>query len=100
MLQTFVEISTDFDTQELPREEAARGRRKAKRAKKGNIDKGKGKAQEAKPNKKARRKILNLLTYKVHALGDYLKAIWHYGTTDNYSTQVVSQLLRYYIHCF
>jgi len=29
-------------------------------------------------------------TYKLHALGDYVKSIWLYGTTDNYSTQIVS----------
>jgi hypothetical protein len=29
-------------------------------------------------------------TYKLHALGDYVTAIRRFGTTDNYSTQVVS----------
>ena len=28
--------------------------------------------------------------YKLHALGDYAEAIWAYGTTDNYNTQLVS----------
>ncbi|KAG1842081.1 hypothetical protein F4604DRAFT_1939089 [Suillus subluteus] len=32
--------------------------------------------------------VFNLLTYKLHALGDYVKLIWQYGTTDNYSMQV------------
>jgi hypothetical protein len=31
----------------------------------------------------------NMLTYKMHSLGDYVKSIWLYGTTDNYSTQTV-----------
>ena len=35
-------------------------------------------------------RVFNMTTYKLHALGDYVKAIWRYGTTDNYSTQVVS----------
>jgi hypothetical protein len=35
-------------------------------------------------------KIFNMCTYKLHALGDYVASIWLYGTTDNYSTQVVS----------
>ena len=35
-------------------------------------------------------KTLNLSTYKFHALGDYPLAIRHYGTTDNYTTQIVS----------
>ena len=34
----------------------------------------------------------NMSTYKLHALGDYIATIWCYGTTDNYSTQVVSNL--------
>jgi hypothetical protein len=28
-------------------------------------------------------------TYKCHALGAYVKAIWMFGTTDNYTTQPV-----------
>lgn len=33
---------------------------------------------------------LNLNTYKMHALGDYVRTIEQYGTTDSYSTQIVS----------
>lgn len=40
------------------------------------------------PSKKAR--TLNLFTYKWHAMGDYVSTIRWFGTTDNYSTQVVS----------
>jgi hypothetical protein len=40
----------------------------------------------------------NLCTYKLHALRNYVKNIWLYGTTDNYSTQVVSLFLRQAIH--
>lgn len=32
----------------------------------------------------------NLLTYKHHALGDYVRTIKRYGTTDSYSTEPVS----------
>jgi hypothetical protein len=38
-------------------------------------------------------KHFNLCTYKLHALGDYVATIARYGTTDNYSTQVVSRLV-------
>lgn len=40
---------------------------------------------------KLERKIkkLNLSTYKFHALGDYVQAIRQFGTTDNYTTQIV-----------
>ena len=35
-------------------------------------------------------KTLNLQTYKLHALGDYVEQIRTYGTTDSYSMQSVS----------
>lgn len=81
-----------FNTCELPREEAARGRRKAATAaKKGQAKRGEMTETGKKAKKKGPlRKLFNLYTYKLHALGDYVKNILLYGTTDNYSTQVVS----------
>lgn len=38
-------------------------------------------------------KVLNLQTYKLHALADYPAQIRMYGTTDSYLTQAVSTLL-------
>ena len=73
-----------FNTHELPREEAARGRQKAAAAAK----KGKGKAAQGTKDG-PRSRPFNLRTYKLHALGDYFKTIRLFGTTDNYSTQVV-----------
>ena len=35
-------------------------------------------------------RTLNLQTYKLHALGDYMEQIQTYGTVDSYSTQTVS----------
>jgi hypothetical protein len=35
----------------------------------------------------------SLSTYKLHALGDYVKAIRRFGTTDSYSTQIVSHII-------
>jgi hypothetical protein len=40
------------------------------------------------------RTLFSMCTYKLHALGDYVAAIARYGTTDNYSTQVVSRLIN------
>ena len=42
----------------------------------------------------------NMYTYKLHMLGDYVMTIWQYGTSNNYSTQVVSSgvIHRWYIH--
>ncbi|KAJ7330330.1 hypothetical protein DFH08DRAFT_926009 [Mycena albidolilacea] len=73
-----------FTTKELPREEAARGRRNAKKA---------AAAREAglPPPKAAsggsKIKVFNMLTYKGHSLGDYVRTILFFGTTDSYSTQ-------------
>jgi hypothetical protein len=39
-------------------------------------------------------KTFNLTTYKLHALGDYVTAIKTFGTTDSYSTQIVSFFLQ------
>ena len=38
----------------------------------------------------ARPKSFNLVTYKLHALGDYVHSIHLFGTTDSYTTQLVS----------
>src|ERR1700722_15569304 len=67
ILRHFVQTTcAAFDTQELPREEAARGRRATKARKADPNDKGKARKVGAK------RKTLNLFTYKVHALADYV----------------------------
>lgn len=86
VLQQFYKITCRaFKTKELPREEAARGRRKAAAAAKGKSQKN------PKPGRKQGVvwKLFNMCTYKLHALGDYLMAITHFGTSDNYTTQTV-----------
>jgi hypothetical protein len=95
ILRRFVNITCKaFRTQELPRETAARGRRKAAIAAKT------GKPPPSTTKKaKARQKYFNLSTYKLHALGDYAKTIRLFGTTDNYSTQVV-RFTHSYFHLF
>lgn len=42
------------------------------------------------PDLPPKTKLLNLGTYKLHALGDYVRTIRLFGTTDSYSTQIVS----------
>ncbi|KIJ60801.1 hypothetical protein HYDPIDRAFT_58430, partial [Hydnomerulius pinastri MD-312] len=69
-----------YTTTELPQEHAARGRRAAATAAKQGQDMP---ASHSGPKKK----VLNLCTYKYHALGDYPNTIRRYGTTDSYSTQ-------------
>lgn len=78
-MRAFRDTTKDtFSTVELPSETAARKRRSL--ATKGNVT-----AQPRGPLKK----VLNLHTYKFHALGDYIQSIRLFGTIDSYSTQLV-----------
>lgn len=47
------------------------------------------------PKVLAKVKLLNLFTYKLHALGDYVRTIRLFGTTDSYSTQIVCAMITY-----
>ncbi|KAF8148265.1 hypothetical protein B0H34DRAFT_668976, partial [Crassisporium funariophilum] len=76
-----------FDTHELPKEESARHRAASTSESKDNRDSDHH--RNAAPLSKLR-KLFNMCTYKLHSLGDYVAAIARYGTTDGYSTQVVS----------
>jgi hypothetical protein len=71
-----------FTTKELPREEAARGRRQAKKS-------AAGTAPPKPRGKESNIKSFNMNTYKTHSLGDYVRTILFFGTTDSYSTQPV-----------
>lgn len=42
-----------------------------------------------------REKTLNLFTVKFHFLGDYVRSIRLFGTTDSYSTQIVSTIFMF-----
>ncbi|KAJ8592982.1 hypothetical protein M405DRAFT_685055, partial [Rhizopogon salebrosus TDB-379] len=88
-LRQFKKITCDaFATQELPKEVAARGRRKPAYSKKGKSNAPPRKKKET-ASDSPRTRFFNMSTYKLHALGDYVKSIWLFGTTDNFSTQVV-----------
>ena len=80
----FASRSMEYNPRELPKEQAARGRRAAAAAAKG---KGKGKASTIRSNVI---KYLNLATFKWHDLGHVPRAIRLFGSTDGYSTQIVS----------
>ena len=75
-----------FETFELPREVEARNRRQQSKAQGKQPEGGSG-------GKKI--KSLNLLIYKWHALGDYIRTIRLFGGTDGYSTQLVCSKLVY-----
>jgi hypothetical protein len=69
-----------FETFELPREAEARNRQQQSQAQ----------GRQPEPGSGAKKlKSLNLLTYKWHALGDYVQTIHLFGGTDGYSTQLV-----------
>lgn len=82
-----------YETRELPCEEAARVRRRNKKSSRG---------QAPTPTVTGKlTKTFQLLTYKLHAMGDYVWHLIHFGTTDSYSTQTVSiiQTLRSIVIC-
>ena len=89
-LRTFKEkTSVVFPTQEFEREQVARTQRQAKVA--ADTVPGSSKSRPTKSDGSAQEpKQLNLRTYKLHALGDYLHTIRRVGMTDSYSTQSVS----------
>jgi len=72
---------TAFKTMELPSETAARRQQQER-----NLD------TSTSTICGARAKSFNLATYKFHALGDYVRNIRLFGTTDSYTTQLVSSL--------
>ena len=83
-LQQFVKvICSCYAMKELPREEAAQVRHRAKVS-----AQEKGTTTSDKPS--STRGRFNMNAYKLHALGDYVANIWLYGMMDSYSTQVVS----------
>jgi len=83
LMRSFRDLTcSQFDTEELPREAEAR-----KRAQQRAHARGSGTRTQA-ASTSQRKKTLNLLTPKFHALGDYVRTIQIFGTTDSFSTQV------------
>ncbi|KAJ4467212.1 hypothetical protein C8J55DRAFT_565472 [Lentinula edodes] len=82
LMRQFQDLSNNsFETYETDREVTSRYRRKEKEA----IAVGASQQQEISGR---RRKFLNLLTYKWHALADYICSIRWFGPTDSFSTQL------------
>jgi hypothetical protein len=69
-----------FNTVELPKEKAARQRKSAQRSETHNA---------SAESSGARAKKFNMNTYKFHAMGDYVRTIRFFGTTDSFTTQIV-----------
>lgn len=84
---------TFFDTRELPSEEAARSRKKTKKAAKNQSADLEPRPNTETPAAVSKKKNFNLLLIKLHALGDYVQTIKMFGTMDSYSTQPVSDFV-------
>lgn len=84
-------VCSQYKTKRLPGEEAATYRRQAAKA-----GKAASAPQQSGPSTKGSKsrndpnlKLFNLMTYKIHALGDYADHIERFGTTDCFTTQQV-----------
>ena len=88
LLRHFAQVTClSFATVETDHEYNARRRAADRRA---SNQKGKGKASAASTSVGGKRlKTFNLTTFKLHSLGDYVKTIKMFGTTDSYNTQIV-----------
>lgn len=91
-------VCPQYCTKETPHEENAHKQRAA--AKKAKDDANAAASGAAPPPDKQRKKapaekfkLFNLSTYKLHSLGNYIRSIRLFGTTDSYSTQIVSARL-------
>lgn len=92
-----------FQTKETPREETARARRTAAKKAKHAADTAPAgqppsAERQSKSSSSSKTKPFNLCTYKLHALGDYVTSIRFFGTTDSYSTQIVSYPIGYFMY--
>lgn len=77
-----------FNTELLPREKAAQARRKQRKN---------ARTDEETPGTSrtpSMKKYFNLFIYKFHALGDYVRTICLFGTTDSYTTQIIRVCLH------
>jgi hypothetical protein len=81
--------AAEFVTHDLPSEEAARGCRKARMAAKGGSTASLRPKASTSTSSGAKIQYFNFLTYKLHALSDYVSVIRLFGTTDNNTTQLV-----------
>ncbi|TEB04000.1 hypothetical protein FA13DRAFT_1654889, partial [Coprinellus micaceus] len=92
-LRSFISnVCSKIQTEELAAETEARERREARKAEKEEI---KRQERALKKRKKPKLVKLNICTPKFHFLGDYVKYIRLFGTTDNYSTQLGELLHRH-----
>ena len=84
------DLCPEYNTKDLPSEQAARTRRRARKAAKSSTQLPAALSSTRNTTNDAnKQRKFNLDTYKYHALGDYVRTIRLHGTTDGYSTQLV-----------
>lgn len=89
LMRHFRDISSQFQTVELPRELAARHRQDQRvHAKTFGTQSGNPPVLNTSLSSR-KHKSLNLFTPKFHFLGDYVQSIRTFGGTDSFSTQIV-----------
>jgi hypothetical protein len=102
-------VCPEYDTYDLPTEEAARSRRRTRISAAPpptHVYADSGSEEDEQMQKKAKTKVkrkirrFNLDSYKLHSLGGYAKAIRQYGTTDNYNSQTVCVFYVNYLLLF
>ena len=91
----FARVSAEkFAPEPTPEEQASAARQRTRAATKKQTRSQTVPRKQGRSRKKGKtKKVLNLFTYKWHALGDYVRWIRRYGTTDNYTTQMVSSCI-------
>ena len=90
------ETCAAFDTFETDKEQGARARAEAGCRKKCGTAAASASTPAVAPGK--RRKGYNLMTSKLHALGDYVHQIKLLGTIDSFTTQIVSRAFSKMTH--
>jgi hypothetical protein len=91
-------VCSALNAKSLPREVEAAGRRQAKKSAKSPTSAKDEPSKATQGNQEPRpRKGYSLNTYKFHSLGDYVETIRRYGTTDSYTTEVVSCIVHFHL---
>ncbi|KAG8703740.1 hypothetical protein FRC08_002657 [Ceratobasidium sp. 394] len=86
-IREFAVLTKDLDVRETPKEYARR--KKQAEAARTRSKKLKRSAPSTDVETEGRQRCtLNLLTYKFHSMGDYVRCIERFGTCDSYSTQI------------
>jgi len=83
-------VCPEYNTKDLPSEQAACTQRRARNAAKSAAQPSAGTSNSTvNTSNDPKKRMFNLNTYKYHALGDYVSTIRQHGTGDGYNMQLV-----------